>query len=313
MMGRRWWQNQIAESRLTLPLSVAVFLIVCVLEGVPNSTDAMLGAWVCFMTAIVILITNVELKILRVRSRLNESLWLLLAATMPWLYSMDVPVACAFGLSGALGLLVSCYQTRVPVERVFHSFLCLGAAGILSPVMLLLSPVFYLCLALFLRAFSWKTFWAGMVGLVAPFCFMMLYGAFDDDVYFACEVTMKRWQAAIPRDGLSLLPDEQLVPVWGMLVLVSLVGIVHYMRKRYNDKIRVRMMYYVYLYVTLFLHAAFLLLPSSRFEVLAMLAVSSSPLLAHYWAIEGGRVGQVTLLVCLAVWAGVLAVSYLAV
>ena len=313
MMGHRWWQNQVAESRLTLPLSVAVFLIVRVLEGTPVNFDTVSGAWLCLLTAIVIKVTNVELKILRVRSRLSESLWLLMAATMPWICSIDVPVVCALGLAGALGLLVSCYQTREPVGRVFHSFMLLGGGGVLSPVMLLLCPLFYLCLALFLRSFSWKTFWAGVVGLVAPFCFWMLYGLCTGDTTFDGVWTMEWWQAALSRGGFSLLPDEQIVPVWGMLVLVSLVGIVHYMRKRYEDKIRVRMMYYVYLYVTLFLHVLFLILPSSRLEVLAMLAVSSSPLLAHYWAMVGGRVGQVTLLVCLAVWAGVLVVSYLAV
>lgn len=313
MMGRRWWQNQVAESRLTLPLSVAVFLTVRALEGMTASITAVAGALLCLATAAVMLETNVGLQILRVRSRLGESLWLLMAATMPWLYPLGEVAVCAFCLACAMGLLLCCYQSRTAVAWVYHCFLFLGVGSVFAPVMLLLSLMFYLCLALFMRAFSWKAFWAGVMGLATPYWCWTLWEACAGDVTRVSVWVMERWQAVIPRDGLSLMPDVRLMPVWGMLVLVSLVGIVHYMRKRYNDKIRVRMMYYVYLYVTLFLHAAFLLLPSSRLEVLAMLPVSSCLLLAHHWAMEGGRVGQLTLLVCLVVWMGVLAVSYLSV
>lgn len=313
MMGRRWWQNQMAESRLTLPVSVVTFLVVRALEGMTDSLTAVGGALLCLATAAVMLETNVGLQLLRVRSRLGESLWLLMAAAMPWLYPLDSAAVCAFCLACALGLLLCCYQSRTAVTWVFHCFLFLGVGCLFAPVMLPLSLMFYLCLALFMRAFSWKAFWAGVVGLFTPCWCWTLWEACMGDVTRVPARLTELWLAAVPQDGLSLLPDGRLLPVWGMLVLASVVGFVHYMRKRYDDKIRTRMMCYVYVYVTLFLHAAFLLLPSSRTEVLAMLAVSCSPLLAHYWAMVGGRVGQVMLLLCLAVWAGVLAVSFLAV
>ena len=276
MMGRRWLQNKVAESRLMLPVSVALFIVVRLFQGVGVSFAAAAAALLCLCTAAVMLETNVALQILRVRSRLGESLWLLLAAAMPFLYGLGSPAVCAFCLAAGMGLLLCCYQNRNAVLLVFHSFLFLGAGSLLSPVMIPLALLFYFCLAFLMRAFSWKGLWAGIVGLLTPYW---------------CWVA---WE-------------------WCLLVFFGLTGIIHYMRKRYDDKIRTRMMLYVYVCVTVFLHVAFLLLPGQRMELLAMMAVSTSPLMAHYWAMTRGRVGWIVLMVSLVGWLAVLALASLAV
>ena len=154
MMGRRWLQNKVAESRLTLPVSVALFIVVRLFQGVGVSFTAAAAALLCLCTAAVMLETNVALQILRVRSRLGESLWLLLAAAMPFLYGLGAPAVCAFCLAAGMGLLLCCYQNRNAVLLVFHSFLFLGAGSLLSPVMIPLALLFYFCLAFLMRAFS---------------------------------------------------------------------------------------------------------------------------------------------------------------
>ena len=129
MMGRRWLQNKVAESRLTLPVSVALFIVVRLFQGVGVSFAAAAAAPLCLCAAAVMLETNVALQILRVRSRLGESLWLLLAAAMPFLYGLGAPAVCAFCLAAGMGLLLCCYQNRNAVLLVFHSFLFLGAGS----------------------------------------------------------------------------------------------------------------------------------------------------------------------------------------
>lgn len=313
MMGRRWLQNKVAESRLTLPVSVALFIVVRLFQGVGVSFTAAAAALLCLCTAAVMLETNVALQILRVRSRLGESLWLLLAAVMPFLYGLGAPAVCAFCLAAGMGLLLCCYQNRNAVLLVFHSFLFLGAGSLLSPVMVPLALLFYFCLAFLMRAFSWKGLWAGIVGLLTPYWCWVVWEACVGDVMRVADHVLALWLWVLDWDGLSLLPAVRLLPVWCLLVFFGLTGIIHYMRKRYDDKIRTRMMLYVYVCVTVFLHVAFLLLPGQRMELLAMMAVSTSPLMAHYWAMTRGRVGWIVLMVSLVGWLAVLALASLAV
>lgn len=313
MMGRRWLQNKVAESRLTLPVSVALFIVVRLFQGVGVSLTAAAAALLCLCTAAVMLETNVALQILRVRSRLGESLWLLLAAAMPFLYGLGASAVCAFCLAAGMGLLLCCYQNRNAVLLVFHSFLFLGAGSLLSPVMIPLALLFYFCLAFLMRAFSWKGLWAGIVGLLTPYWCWVAWEACVGDVMRVADHVLALWLWVLGWDGLSLLPAVRLLPVWCLLVFFGLTGIIHYMRKRYDDKIRTRMMLYVYVCVTVFLHVAFLLLPCQRMELLAMMAVSTSPLMAHYWAMTRGRVGWIVLIVSLVGWLAVLALASLAV
>ena len=313
MMGRRWLQNKVAESRLTLPVSVALFIVVRLFQGVGVSFAAAAAAPLCLCAAAVMLETNVALQILRVRSRLGESLWLLLAAAMPFLYGLGAPAVCACCLAAGMGLLLCCYRNRNAVLLVFHSFLFLGAGSLLSPVMIPLALLFYFCLAFLMRAFSWKGLWAGIVGLLTPYWCWVAWEACVGDVMRVADHVLALWLWVLDWDGLSLLPAVRLLPVWCLLVFFGLTGIIHYMRKRYDDKIRTRMMLYVYVCVTVFLHVVFLLLPGQRMELLAMMAVSTSPLMAHYWAMTRGRVGWIVLMVSLVGWLAVLALASLVV
>lgn len=313
MTGRRWLQNRVAESRLTLPLSVALFVGVRCFQGVGVSLSSAAAMLLCLATAAVMLQTNVVVQVLRVRSRLSESLWLLMAAAMPDLYGPGAPVVCALCLAAAMGLLLCCYQRHDSVMLVFHCFLCLGVGSLFAPVMLLVGLLFYLCLAALMRAFTWKGFWAGIVGMATPYWCWLAWEACMGDVTRVVNHVLLLWVATIPWDGLSPLPDMRLLPAWCLLAFFSLTGIIHYLRKRYDDKIRTRMTLYTFVYVTVFLHVAFVLLPSQRTEVLAMMCVSVCPLMAHYWAMTGGRVGQVVLLASLAMWLAVLAMGSLAV
>lgn len=313
MMGQRWTQNKLAESRLTLPLSVALFVLARLFQGQGLSLSAAASMVLCLCTAAVMMESNIGLQILRVRSRLGESLWLLLAAAMPFLYGLEAPAKCAFCLAAAMGLLQCCYQSRDSVALVYHSHLFLGIGSLFAPVMLPLGLLFYVCLAALMRAFSWKALWAGVVGMLTPYWCWVAWEACVGDVMRVASHVLTLWGRVLDWEGISLVPDVRLLPVWCLLAWLTLVGVIHYMRKRYDDKIRTRMLLYVYVYVAVFLHVAFVLLPMQRQEVLAMLAVSVSPLVAHYWAMTGGRVGQVVLLVSLLAWLAVLALGSLAV
>ena len=303
MTRNRWWQNQLAESRLTLPVSVALFVgIRCLLL---SAFDFATICWslLCILTAAIMLQLNVEHQLLRVRSHLPESLFLLLSAILPCQESMLSPMMSALCLMAGIGLLMPCYQNRAPVMYIFHAFLFLGVGSLFVPFMLVVALFFYVCLALLMRAFSWRGFWAGVVGFLTPYwCWLMWEGCLGD-VSRMLAYLSTQWQSMRADEAVLIsLPHVRLLLVWLLMLFLSMVGIIHYMRKRYEDKIRTRMMLYVFVYVTVLLHVAFLLYPEQRSQLLAMMPVAVSPLVAHYWATIGGRVGLVILWVAFLGW-----------
>ena len=62
----------------------------------------------------------------------------------------------------------------------------------------------------------------------------------------------------------------------------------HYLRTNYDDKIRVRMILYIYVTQTLLLTAFLVLQPAHYRTTMALLVASACPLIAHYFALSKG-------------------------
>jgi peptide/nickel transport system permease protein len=71
-----------------------------------------------------------------------------------------------------------------------------------------------------------------------------------------------------------------------VVALFSIVGIVHYLRTNFDDKIRVRMYLYIYMSQTLLLMAYLVLQPSHYETTMGLLVASASPLVAHYFSLS---------------------------
>ena len=89
-----------------------------------------------------------------------------------------------------------------------------------------------------------------------------------------------------------------------VVCLLSIVGIVHYLRTNYDDKIRVRMFLYIYVSQTLLLMAFLWLQPAHYQTTMALLTASASPLIAHHFALSRGISGTVFFLLSLLLTAG---------
>ena len=105
-----------------------------------------------------------------------------------------------------------------------------------------------------------------------------------------------------PTGFLSLALSEQVSA--GVVALLSIVGIVHYLRNNYDDKIRVRMLLYIYVSQTLLLTALLLLQPAHYQTTMALLVASASPLIAHYFALTRSWLSTAFFIISLLLTAG---------
>ena len=106
----------------------------------------------------------------------------------------------------------------------------------------------------------------------------------------------------------SLEAVRSLPFVWqvsaAVVALLSIISILHYLRTNYDDKIRVRMILYIYVSQTLLLMAFLVLQPAYYPTTMALLVASASPLIAHYFSLTRSWLSAIFFLLSILLTAG---------
>ena len=297
-------QNRIAGSVFTLPFCVVAAVAMWWLPQRAFDIPCLLGLALCLLTTYIVMETNGQLHIIRIRTRMMSCVWLILAASLSFMHPLGEPVIAALLLSVSYYLLFRCYQRHRPQKFVFHAFLMLSLGSFVAPVMLLMAIPFFLYLAIFLRTLPKKAFWAGIIGLIVPYWCYAVW-CFIDPLHTAPSMT--RLPFILPTDwkfeDVRLWPFVEQVSA-GVVALLSIVGILHYLRNNYDDKIRVRMILYIYVSQTLLLMAYLVLQPEHYQTTMALLITSASPLIAHYFALTRSWLSTIFFLLALILTAG---------
>lgn len=246
-----------------------------------------LGWVLCMLTTYVMMETNSALHLIRIRTRMMSCVWLVLAAGMAFMHPIGKPMISAACLSVSYFLLFRCYQLHRPESFIFHSFFFLGLGSFCAPVMIPMALLFYVYLIGFLRSMTWRGVWAGLIGLVTPYwCWLVWCLLTDSTNVFVSYCQRLFLLHPISWTAISTMPLSWIIS-WIFVGLLCLVGIMHYLYTNYNDKIRVRMMLYVYVVQCLVLLVALALQPAEFQTLMALLIASGSPLIAHYFSLTG--------------------------
>lgn len=247
--------------------------------------DSMLGWVLCALTTCICMETNAIQHVIRIRTRMMSCVWLMLASSMSFMHTWGAPAISAACLAISYYLLFRCYQLYDSTSWVYHSFLFLGLGSISSSLMLFMGILYYIYLICFLRSLTWRGFWAGILGMITPYwCLAIWYlatGRMEEIQEFLTSTMV--WEP-VSWQALASMPLTNTVTI-GIVFLLSLAGLFHYMQTRYNDKIHVRMILYIYTSQTILLMAYLLLQPGQYENIMALLVVSSSPLIAHYFSL----------------------------
>lgn len=280
-------QNRIAGSVFALPFCVVAATAMWWLPQRALDVRCLLGLALCMLTTYVVMETNAQQHIIRIRTRMMSCVWLILAASLAFMHPLGEPLVAAAFLCVSYYLLFRCYQRHRPQAFAFHAFLMLSLGSFVAPVMLAMAIPFFFYLTVFLRSMTSRTFWAGILGLAVPYwCYGVWCFVMKDMESFVGRLT-DMVQFEMPSvEAITSMPLVWKVSA-GVVALLSLVGTLHYLRTKYDDKIRVRMMLYIYVSQTLLLMAYLLLQPAHYETTMALLVASASPLIAHYFALTG--------------------------
>ena len=291
-MNGKGLRHGIVTGNFTLPAAFAC----AALMWFADSTDADIpelwwgGFGATTLTAYMLLELNNRNALLRIRSRMVSSMFLLLAAAMTFNRNLSwdfLPPAC---LVMAYMLLFHAYQNSHSQGYVFHAFLFMGIGALAFPKLLLLTPFFLLAMLVQLRSMTAKSFFASVLGTALPLLlrevYVMYTGAPSKIYTFWSELT------AFPHPDFTLLNEHRIVSAAFML-LISAAGAIHFSRTKFNDKIRTRMFFYVILLEELATAALLVAQPQLFSMTFPLFLANSSIIIAHHLAFARGPVADI--------------------
>ena len=298
-MRQKRLQNKVAGSEWTLPVCAISAVAMWWLPQRSVSVPHLIGLLLSLLTAYIVMETNARYYIIRIRTRMMTCVWLILSASLAFVHAVGNPLCAALFLSLSYFFLFRCYQRTHPQLDVFHAFLMLSLGSFFAPVMLAMAVPYFFYLAAYLRSLSRKAFWAGIIGIAVPYwCYAVWCFATRNmeelQIHFADMV-----QPELPSlEAVKSLALGQKAAA-AVIAFLGIAGIMHYLRTNFDDKIRVRMILYIYVSQTLLLLAYLALQPSHYDTTMALLVCSAGPLIAHHLSLAKGWFGTAYFIVAI--------------
>ena len=278
-MAFKRFQNIVAESRFLLPLSAIITAGACYMVGLVDNALWMQLVCLVLSTALMVELNNAN-QLLRVVSQATPAFLLLLTGVSIFIFpDLRSGIVQLCGIA-VYFMIFHCEQRKASPGWVFYGFFCLGLASMVFVQMLYYVPVLWLLMATHLRAMTAKTFWASVLGLLAPYWIGMGYYLYQGGVESLGAHFAQLWAFGALGD-YSMLNEHHWLAI-GWTVLLAFIGIVHYIRKGYQDKIRTRLLTQIFIVVDV-LSIVFLFLQPQHYPLLmALIIVNTAPLVAHF-------------------------------
>lgn len=299
-MRNNRFQNHVSESSITLPLCMVIGTLVwfwdknsCTFNY--NFPD-LAGLVLAMLTTYVVLETANVFALLRIRSRMITTVAVVGITLLNFTHTFSWGWVAALALAGSHYIMFLTYQQHQPIAHIFHTFVLLGIGSLIIPQLLVFVPLYYWYLLVFMRAMTWRGFWAGIVGLTLPICFILALCILRNDFSLIWNridilLTTKLFATADYSWLLSYRNSETLVFVF--ISILSFIGIIHYLRNYYNDNIRTRMYLYIYVMQTIGCWLMIVCSPYMYHQLAPILMISSSTMIAHFFALTGSVISNI--------------------
>lgn len=329
-MALKRLQNRVAESHYALLGTALYTLLIWYMGAIPHAAPLLEGgiptslaprlevgglvSVVLFgiSTYLMMQLNNAN-ALIRIYSRMVSCSFMMISLVSLYAVArLDVALVMLCFITFLLTIF-NTYQDNQASGWTFYAFVCIGLASTIFPQIVFLVPFLWMFLGFLLMAMSHRTFWASVLGLLLPYWFILPYCLLRGDMSFLTSLLgrLTTFQPLFQYDGIAV---SQLVS-FGITVLLALIGTVHFLRNSFRDKIRTRMFFHIFIYLSLLL-TVFIILQPQHFDMLiGLLAVTTSPLTGHFVALTRTRTTNVafcllTILVVAATLLNILAPHY---
>lgn len=300
-------QNRIAESGFLLPVMSVVGLAVWILAGlVANNWWPQI---VCFVLSVYLMVEMSNGNaLLRVRSRMVSATFIALSCTTSFMFaSLSGALVQLFAIT-ALLLMFTTYQAPMALGRTFYAFVMIGLASTLFPHILFFVPLLWLLMATQLQSLSWRSLMASVIGLIAPYWFYSLWFIYQRDFtpladHFCSLADFTPLFHAYATLGLAHWL------AYALTVVLTVAGTIEFWRDSIEDKIRIRLLYNLFGWLSLAILLFVALQPQHYDPLMRLAAVTCSPIIAHMLTLTSSKLSNIMFFVVIAAAVAVTAIS----
>ncbi len=308
MLRKKTFQNKVAGSRYSLPITATLAALVWVAVGLLVS-----NIWVQFAFTIISTFLMVELNnhnsLMRTYSRMVSCSFLVLV-TMAGLPHIELKSSIVTMCFIAFYLIIwNGYQDKRSAGWTFYAFFCIGLASMVFVQIGYFMPFLWVMMLTFTLSFSIRTFFASIIGIIAPYWFAVGYYFYTDKIpelitHFTDFINYNEFF------DYSQVTDHQVINL-SFIIMLTTIGSIHFIKNSYADKIRTRMIYESLIMLSLTSIAFIILQPQHIHELGSILIVCTSPLIAHFITYTKGKFTNITFILMLLILIVILAYNIL--
>ena len=318
-MRKTKFQNKVATKNASFPITIIItlafwYVSILISDKTPNTyspyiedilkwiwpkENAYVGAGISFLFTIIIAYVILELhntfSLIRIRTTLVGVIFLWYMGCCSFLHLIQPGILLQFCFVGLLFNLFSSYQRIEPVKSICYTFLFCGLGSLLYPKFIYFLPFLLLGMIQF-QSLTIRTFFAGLIGLIIPYCFWTGYQLYIQDFDKLFNL-LTEWTSFSPID-YSILSIDQ-IAAFCLITVIALFSAGHYLANSFQDKIRVRS-YLSFLFIMdLFVGVAILLQPVMFNELFSIYIVINSITGAHLFALTNSKITNLFFIICI--------------
>lgn len=290
-------QNRIAESRWALPICAAYTLLICLISGLFSE-----GIWAQLALTAIATLLMVELNnrnsLIRIYSRMVSCSFLVMTMMTP--HKIESINGCIVSMCFVAFYLALCnaYQDKKATGYVLWAFAAIGVASIVWIQILLFIPVLWVLTATNILAMSLRTFVTSILGVIMPYWFLSAYYIYIGDIMPIVDhiATIANFEPLFIYKNCSI---NDFLPLC-FIILLAITGSIHFLRTSYKDKIRTRMIYEMFITMSVATIVLILLQPQHANIATHLLIISTAPLIGHFLALTSTKITNIASLAIMA-------------
>ena len=287
-------QNLVAESRLTLPVVIVWAVAVWIACGLLSKQLWMQFACFGVSSFLMMVLNNVNVLI-RIYSRMVSCSFLVLSCAACFLFDSMGDGIVQLCIIASYLTLFRTYQDNRSVGWTFYAFLSLGIGSVVFPQMLLFVPLLWILMAVCVISFSPRTFMSSLLGLLTPYWLVLVWLLYEGNVSWlgAHFLSVVRFTTPFDLSGIGI--HQWLT--FAFVLVAALTGAIHFILYSYQDRIRIRLIYEMFMTIDGFCFLLALVQPQFFDCLMGMAIVLTAPLIGHFLALTHSRLSGIAFIV----------------
>ena len=292
------FQNRVAESSLSLPVSAIICILIWLAAGLVSRKLWVPLLLTGFSTYLIAEMNNRN-ALLRIRSRMMSCVFLWLATMQATITTSWQTITIQALMELCTFLLLFCYRDKTEVPSIFCIALIISVGSIIWAPFLYFLPVIFILLCTPLYAMSFKAVSAIIMGLILPHWALIPYFVYKENVDWLKGHYKLLYDGSVFFDYSSTTVGH--IVCYAILLILMLIGWIHFVRTAYKDKLKTRNLYDVIIALSVFFAVITPLVPPYADYTLAMLTIAISPLAAHYFSLTSTKVTNIVFITTMAI------------